>query len=193
MQPRCRPDYRQIGTFRSNFPGVPVTALTATATDSVRRDITRTLRFGPTAAAFKASFFRNNLFIRVCNKGRGADAFTALAVYLKALPHNAAAIVYCSSRRLCEEMAEDLQNEGLSAAHYHAGMTGKRRHEAQTKWQQGALRLLSFVTLLHACMHACMCMRRHHFLCLSQQRTLCTACCRSALCAAQLQRLLFST
>lgn len=134
-----RPDYREIGKFRGGFAGVPVTALTATATDAVRRDIARSLRFAPTAATFKASFFRHNLFIRVCTKPRGQAGFDALVAYLKALPRDGAGIVYCSSRRGCEEMAQDLAQEGLSAAAYHAGMSGKRRHEAQTKWQQGAL------------------------------------------------------
>ena len=137
----CRPDYREIGKLRKQLPGVPVTALTATATGEVRRDITKSLKFGPTAAEFKQSFFRHNLFIRFCAKGARGRSEDVLVKYLQALERSdrsAAAIVYCSSRAQCVDVATGLQNAGLRAAAYHAGLPPAKRHAAQTDWQAGA-------------------------------------------------------
>lgn len=113
-------------------------ALTATATGEVRRDITRCLKFAPSAATFKTSFFRSNLHLRVCQKPGGGAAEEILVAYLRKLPRDAAGIVYCSSRKQCEAVAAMLEEEGVNAGVYHAGLTPKRRFAAQAAWQAGA-------------------------------------------------------
>jgi bloom syndrome protein len=139
VQVACRPDYRQIGALRSKFPGVPVTALTATATAEVRTDILRNLKMAEaTTAVFKTSFFRPNLFIRFCVKAARGGSEDTLVEYLRKLDPKSAAIVYCSSRKGCEEMARGLAEAGLRAAAYHAGLAPKKRHAAQAEWQAGA-------------------------------------------------------
>ena len=127
------------------YPGVPVTALTATAAPEVESDILKSLKMslngatGQSAAVYKTSFFRGNLFIRFCAKpSKASDAEEVLVQYLNTVDQSAAAIVYCFSRKQCEGMAAYLQTEGLSAAAYHAGLTPKKRHAAQSDWQAGA-------------------------------------------------------
>jgi superfamily II DNA helicase RecQ len=133
-----RPDYRSLGDLRKRFPGVPMMALTATATEDVKTDIQRCL-FGRglgRPAVFQTSFFRSNLFLRMCSKGKGGEE-EKLVAYLQALKPDASAIVYCSSRKQCESVAEMLCDEGLKAAVYHAGMGQRKRQQAQSSWQQG--------------------------------------------------------
>lgn len=146
QSPVCRPDYRKISTFRASFPDVPCTALTATATGKVRDDITRSLRLQAARrgfAAFRASFFRDNLTLRVCAKpGRADKAAELLVAYLKSViarHPGGAVVVYCTSRRECDQVGEMLRSKQVSAVVYHAGLNAKIRRAAQAAWQSGAL------------------------------------------------------
>eukprot|EP00892_Ulva_mutabilis_P008216 jgi/Ulvmu1/5767/UM025_0021.1 len=139
-----RPDYRKIADFRKDFPDVPCSALTATATGKVRDDITRTLRLQASRCgfdAFRASFFRDNLTLRVCAKPRCPEkAQTVLVAYLKSVlarHRGGAAIVYCTSRRECDSVGKMLQEQGVAAVAYHAGLGVKPRRAAQAAWQSG--------------------------------------------------------
>lgn len=143
----CRPDYRKIAAFRKSFPRVPCTALTATATGDVREDITASLKMSSNPrghAVFRASCFRHNLTLRVCAKpGNPAKADEVLVSYLNAVlarHRSGAVIVYCLSRRECGEVAERLVAKGVRAVVYNAGLSTKKRREAQAAWQQGVLR-----------------------------------------------------
>ena len=139
-----RPDYRKIAAFRKSFPTVPCTALTATATGKVRDDITASLRLegNPRGhAVFRASFFRDNLTLRVCGKPRDtAKAEAVLVAYLRdviARHPGGAVIVYCTSRKECDALGARLCDKGLTAAVYHAGLGVKKRRSAQAVWQSG--------------------------------------------------------
>lgn len=136
-----RPDYRSLGDLQKRYVGVPIMALTATATPAVKADIQSCLfrAAGPQRppAVFQTSFYRSNLHLRVCAKTRGAEA--ALVKYLAALPTDGSGIVYCISKRNCTEIASLLCENGLSAVPYHAGLGQKKRQQAQMAWQQGAV------------------------------------------------------
>jgi ATP-dependent DNA helicase RecQ len=121
-----RPEYRQLGILRADFPGTSVHAFTATATERVRHDIATELRL-VNPAVFVGSFDRPNLTYRVL---RRADLHGQLTSIL-ARHDNEAGIVYCTSRREVESVAAWLQSEGVRAAPYHAGFEDAVRSRHQ--------------------------------------------------------------
>jgi ATP-dependent DNA helicase RecQ len=121
-----RPEYRQLGALRDEFPGVSVHAFTATATERVRRDIASELRLRD-PLVLVGSFDRPNLIYRVLRRG---DFHKQLGDVLARHEHEAG-IVYCSSRREVETVAVGLQAEGHRAAPYHAGLPDAVRSRHQ--------------------------------------------------------------
>lgn len=121
-----RPDYRNLKIFREKFPVIPIIALTASATQSVRDDIVRELQLR-NEKVFVSGFYRENLHIRVMPKNNSVEKIIHLINEHK----NESVIVYCFSRKETEELAETLRSRGMSAGHYHAGMTSEDRHNTQ--------------------------------------------------------------
>jgi ATP-dependent DNA helicase RecQ len=121
-----RPEYRQLGGLRADFPGVSFHAFTATATDRVRRDIVSELRLAD-AEVLVGSFDRPNLTYRVL---RRAHLHTQLTDIL-ARHVGESGIVYCSSRREVENLAEWLTEQGVKAVPYHAGLDDAVRSRHQ--------------------------------------------------------------
>ena len=111
-----RPDYRNLNSIRDEFPSVPIIALTATATDLVRKDITDQLALR-SPEVYLASFNRPNLTYTVYPK---ADQYDRLLDYLDK-HRDRSAILYRISRRGTEELAQRLNQDGFSAVAYHAG------------------------------------------------------------------------
>ncbi|MGL5033606.1 MAG: DNA helicase RecQ, partial [Microcystaceae cyanobacterium] len=124
-----RPNYRQLSYLRLRFPTIPVMALTATATERVRADICSQLKL-KNPQIHIASFNRSNLYYEVYHESR--DRFSQL---LKIIENNqGSGIVYCLSRKNVEKVAEKLQNYGIKALPYHAGLSDKERSENQTRF-----------------------------------------------------------
>lgn len=140
-----RPEYAKLGSIRSMYPQVPLMALTATASPSVKADVTKVLRMGTQGHAlreFMQSFNRPNLLYEVMEKqSKVADAMQQLLQLLKdGDMHKQCGIVYCRTQNECEVMARYLRQEGgIQADHYHAGMTPKQRSIVQTAWQEDVL------------------------------------------------------
>jgi len=132
-----RPDYRQLATLRDHLPGVPLIALTATATERVRADIVRQLRLQE-AGIYVASFNRPNLTYRVAAK---AGPFDQLLAFLRERRREAG-IVYCQSRKTAESVAERLRGEGLPAAPYHAGLEAEARARNQEDFLRDKVRVV---------------------------------------------------
>ncbi len=128
-----RPDYRNLLQLREEFPETPVIALTATATKRVREDIIEQLRLRQ-GREFVSSFNRSNLTYTVRPK---EGALEQLAGLLRERP-GASAIVYCSSRRETEELAEELNAAGFRARPYHAGLEAETRRRTQESFLGGA-------------------------------------------------------
>lgn len=124
-----RPDYRQLAALRELYPRVPLLALTATATDAVRRDIARQLSLGG-GRLFVASFNRPNLTYAVIPKRAAA----ATVINLVRERRDESVIVYCSSRQKTEGLAADLRAVGVMAEAYHAGLPSAERHAVQERF-----------------------------------------------------------
>ncbi|KAM7538074.1 hypothetical protein Aperf_G00000062159 [Anoplocephala perfoliata] len=129
-----RPDYRNLRILRENFPGVPMMAMTATATPQVRQDILHQLRMTDTKW-FIQSFNRANLKFEVRQK-RLKNCTKEIIDLIKSEFANLSGIVYCLSRNECDTLAEELFNAGLPARAYHAGMTDNIRKSVQEAWIQ---------------------------------------------------------
>ncbi len=120
-----RPEYRQLALLRRRHPQVPVLAFTATATPRVRTDIIAQLALRD-PAVHVSSFNRPNLFYRVEPKTR--ESYARLRALITA---GGAGIVYCMSRRRVDELSLQLQNDGVRALPYHAGLDAAVRYANQ--------------------------------------------------------------
>ena len=132
-----RPAYRQINEVRELLPGVPVLALTATATPRVADDICEQLGFGLMAHRHSMSFERSNL---VYAMRPVEDKQQKLVSTLDAVAGSA--VVYTRSRTRTVELARALARRGVAAVHYHAGLTLEERDAAQQAWLQGKARVV---------------------------------------------------
>ena len=121
-----RPDYRNLKLFKSQFPNIPIIALTATATVKVREDIIKQLSLN-NSKPFVSSFDRENLAMIVTRKKRAFDKLLRLIQKHK----NEPVIIYCFSRKDTENIAMDLQAEGFNALPYHAGLNNETRKKNQ--------------------------------------------------------------
>ena len=113
-----RPEYRQLGGLREDFPGASLHAFTATATERVRHDIVHELRLND-ALVLVGSFDRPNLTYRVLRRDQLHKQLEAIL----ARHEGESGIVYCGSRREVESLAEWLRGEGHEALPYHAGLS----------------------------------------------------------------------
>jgi bloom syndrome protein len=127
-----RPDYKALGDVVRQFSGVPIIALTATATQLVRTDVMSNLGIRG-GRMFSQSFNRPNLAYEVRKKGKGV--VQTIAELIKSRYAGKSGIIYCLSRKTCESVAEKLGGLGIKAYHYHAGMESAARSDVQIKWQ----------------------------------------------------------
>lgn len=125
-----RPEYRKIRQVISSLgEGIPIIALTATATPKVQQDIIKNLQMTD-ATLFKSSFNRPNLFYEIRPK---RDVIKEIIRYIK-YNTGKSGIIYCLSRKKVEEVAESLNLNGIKALPYHAGLEPKVRAETQDKF-----------------------------------------------------------
>ncbi len=124
-----RPEYRNLKLLRQKFPKLPIIALTATATQSVRGDIIKQLNLKD-HQIFISSFNRPNLSYEVLPK---KDSFKSIVALLSLHP-DASVIIYCFSRNDTETLVTKLVELGHKAASYHAGLDAKKRRENQERF-----------------------------------------------------------
>ena len=144
-----RPDYKQLASLKHNFPSVPLVALTATATERVKLDVVSILKMhGPGGPAsrcitFASSFNRPNLFYEVHKKQKGCTE--DIARILLERHRNQTGIVYCCSKKDCEEVARKLNEKlgsRMACSHYHADMDPISRKDVQERWMRDELRVI---------------------------------------------------
>lgn len=129
-----RPAYRNLAGLKAQFGGVPMLALTATATREVVDDVVRQLGM-VRPAHVRGSFFRPNLHLCAYKKGEGLSVREAIARLLRARAGQSG-IVYCLSRRAVESTAEFLRDRGVSALPYHAGLCAETRASTQDAFRR---------------------------------------------------------
>ena len=133
-----RPSYMRIAAIREDFPGIPVLALTASATLEVQKDICDKLEFREGENIFQQSFERPNLSYSVFELSSKQNK---LLQVLKNVPGTG--IVYCKSRRRTKEISQLLNMNGISADYYHAGLTSEERNRKQEAWINSSTRVIA--------------------------------------------------
>lgn len=137
-----RPDYKALGEIRANFDGVPMMALTATATENVKVDVVHNLNMEG-CRQFSQSFNRPGLSYKVLPKGRGAETLDAIAQLVMQSYRGKSGIIYCLARKKCEDVAKLLNGQyHIRAHHYHAGMESREKKEVQKGWQSGKYQVI---------------------------------------------------
>jgi bloom syndrome protein len=132
-----RPDYKAIGDVRRQFPKLPVIALTATATENVKVDVMHNLGIDG-CEVFMRSFNRPNLYYDVRQKGKGKEDMEAIAQLIQNNHRGQTGIIYCLSRKNCEDVAKTLSKDHkIRAHHFHAGLESAEKATIQKKWQAG--------------------------------------------------------
>lgn len=131
-----RPAYLKIAEIRDLLPGVPVLALTATATPEVVKDIQERLCFRQ-ENVFRMSFERKNLAYIV----RKTENKTGELLHILRRM-SGSAIVYVRNRRRTKEITELLNNEDITADFYHAGLDDATKDVRQHRWQKGESRVM---------------------------------------------------
>ena len=132
-----RPDYKELGEIRAQLPGVPMMALTATATENVKVDVIHNLRMEG-CEVFTQSFNRPNLTYEIRPKTKSPQLMSSIADIIKTSYRNQSGIIYCLSRKTCEKVAKDLREQhGIKTAFYHAHLKTNEKVEVQQRWQSG--------------------------------------------------------
>jgi ATP-dependent DNA helicase RecQ len=131
-----RPSYLNISQIRSYLPGIPVLALTATATANVAEDIQDKLNFSE-HNLFQQSFERKNLTYVVQYEEDKLNRLLKIVNNLKG-----SGIVYLRSRKRTVEVADFLKKNNMSAGYYHAGLDRSSREVRQNSWVSGETKVM---------------------------------------------------
>ena len=131
-----RPPYLRIAEIRDELPGVPVLALTASATPLIREDISRKLKM-ENPRIFLQSFLRPNLSF---SAHRTNSVMNKMLDILHRL--EGSSIIYCRNRRRTKEISDLLMMHGISSDYYHAGLVQEDRNEKQERWMKNAVRVI---------------------------------------------------
>ena len=131
-----RPPYLKIAILREAKPGVPIIALTASATRQVKEDIIDKLEL-KTPSVFQKSFARENLSFAI---RKTETKERKLIEILKKV--QGTAIVYVRSRKATQDLAKNLARQGVSAIFYHAGLNYHERSVRQEEWLTSKVRVM---------------------------------------------------
>lgn len=134
-----RPEYSQLGLLHEKFNGVPVMALTATADKITREDIINQLQLN--GQTFVSSFDRPNLSLTVRQESTKKEKLKFIYHFIARRPDEAG-IIYCLSRKNTEMVAEALQEHGIQAEAYHAGLSAQQRASVQERFKMDQIEVV---------------------------------------------------
>lgn len=126
-----RPEYRRLAEVRQRLPQAVCLAVTATATEQVRRDMKQSLNIG-SANEFIASFDRDNLFLAVEPR---TDGLSQILAFLET-HREESGIIYCNTRQQVEKLTAQLRGHGWPVLPYHAGLADATRQNNQRQFSQ---------------------------------------------------------
>ena len=132
-----RPDYLFLNGLKKEFPVTPIIALTASADEITRQDIIKQLNL-KNPSVLISSFDRPNIKYFVQPK---QSVLTHIIQYLKEHP-NDSGIIYCLSRKGTEDLANNLKENGINAAYYHAGISSVERAQVQDDFIKDKIRVM---------------------------------------------------
>ncbi|CAG8653934.1 6847_t:CDS:2 [Cetraspora pellucida] len=139
-----RPDYKDLGQLRKKFPGVPMMALTATATSRVKEDVIHNLRM-ENCEIITQGFNRPNLNYKVIKKNTNSEK--QIIEFIHSSGHvRHCGIIYCTSKASCEEVAKKLRLACFKAAFYHAGLDAVDRTRIQDDWHSNKYKIIVATT-----------------------------------------------
>jgi len=128
-----------VSNIRNEYPGIPIVALTATATSEALQDIVTALGLSD-YVLLSQSFNRPNLRYKVLPKKRDIEA--EIVHFIKQRHPNETGIIYCNSRVKTEEVAMRMRAQNLLARHFHAGLAGEDRKRIQQQWQEDECKII---------------------------------------------------
>ncbi|KFZ20458.1 hypothetical protein V501_00120 [Pseudogymnoascus sp. VKM F-4519 (FW-2642)] len=132
-----RPDYKELGEVRARFPGVPIMALTATATENVKVDVIHNLSMEG-CEQYSQSFNRPNLTYEVRPKPKHEELMESIVEIITKKYKGQTGIIYALSRKNCEKVADELSSRyKIKACHYHAALKPIEKKRVQQDWQAG--------------------------------------------------------
>ena len=134
-----RPSYLKLDILRKNYKKVPITALTATATPEVKADIADILGLN-NYEIITQSIIRNNLNIKI--KKNSSNLQQKIVSLIKDNYLNQTGIIYCNSRKKCEEVNYVLKQNSLNSSFFHAGMDSDERTNIQSLWQKSKINII---------------------------------------------------
>lgn len=131
-----RPAYMEIGNLREQFRGVPIIALTATATRSVVEDIVASLQM-KNETVFQKSFSRDNISFVVITTDNKRNELLSIMNSMKGT-----GIIYVRNRKMTREISDHLNKYNFQTEYYHAGLSSERRSRIQEDWKSGKTRVI---------------------------------------------------
>jgi ATP-dependent DNA helicase RecQ len=132
-----RPEYRALGQLKQRYPEIPFIALTATADETTRNDISHLLALNDPLVQV-SSFDRPNIRYTLVEKFKPFDQLLRFVQE----QHGKSGIIYCNSRAKVEDIAARLQSRGLSVGAYHAGLENLQRASVQDAFQRDDLQIV---------------------------------------------------
>lgn len=135
-----RPDYLKIAELKQIFKKTPIIAVTASATQEVQADIAKQLGIRD-SAVFAQSFERKNIYYDIhYSEQKNADVANIITAQQGSI------IIYCRSRKLTEQLSQQLQSRGIAAIPYHAGMKSEAREQNQQAWTNNEVKIIVATT-----------------------------------------------
>ena len=135
-----RPEYTKLKRIKESYPSTPIIALTATADRLTRDDIAQQLKL-KNPYKFVSSFDRPNISIKVMPNPGSRKKISIITTMIDKYRDDAG-IVYCLSRKNAESIDAELQARGYRSICYHAGLSARRRDEAQHRFINGDVQVI---------------------------------------------------